>query len=90
MEKKEQIEKLLMEVYLMLRNEGFYSHSIIIKELLFYVYSDEYILFKRKFFEANFAGGAGSVLDIDFRNKSKNEIFFHQLEEIKTHVDLML
>ena len=66
-------ENLLDELYVLLRDNGYSSESIALKSVIFSIKSNNQKNFLNSFKENIIWGGAGSLIDLDFRDVKMNQ-----------------
>lgn len=79
----EELKQVIVELYELLRDEGFSNQSLAISKLIYYNEVKDLKNFKKVFKSSIIMGGAGSVRDIDLRETSKQEKLDSYLKKIK-------
>ncbi|NAS12665.1 hypothetical protein [Poritiphilus flavus] len=69
----------------LLNEEGFSRNSSEIKNLIYAIEKDDLEIFKKNYNSNNIWGGAGSILDIDFRDFEKNKTKHDTLKQLKEY-----
>ena len=80
---KENILKDLEGLYFLLRDDAYPDHANEIKKVISYLLKEDFFKFKKMYKSAVIWGGAGSIMDIDFRNELKNNKRDNVLRRLK-------
>lgn len=75
----------LTSFYIYLRDSGFSVHSNQLKSIISAIENNQHELFMKIFRSSIITGGAGSLLDLDFRDKNKNEERDMVLKKLKAY-----
>lgn len=79
----ESLKKVLNDLYVLLREEGFSSHLIPISKLIYYAENNDVKNYKKAFKSSLIWGGAGSIRDIDLRDPIKQNELNNYLKVMK-------
>lgn len=81
----ENLNQLIEQLYNLLRDQGYREQSETIKKLLYYFELNDTKNFRKELKSPMIWGGAGSIRDIDLRDKKKQitlDIYLKKLEEL--------
>ncbi len=81
----EKLKQLLEQIYFFLREHGFSVQSESIKRLMYCLEVGDVEKFRKEFKSSMIWGGAGSIRDIDLRNREEQNKLDKYVKELKEH-----
>jgi len=79
----ERLKQLLDQLYIFLRDQGFSKQSEAIRRLMYCVEMDDVKKFRKEFKSSMIWGGAGSIKDIDLRDRKEQNKLDEHVKELK-------